>query len=71
MKYSYTEDVIINVELTQKDAVILVEALACSHEHGESYKRSGIQALMNEIVQAFSHDNGKIYMPELKIANEK
>ena len=71
MKYSYTENVIINVELTQKDAVILVEALACSHEHVERYKRSGIQALMNEIVQAFSHDNGKIYMPELKIAGEK
>tara|TARA_R110000822_G_scaffold225745_1_gene358458 strand:+ start:595 stop:810 length:216 start_codon:yes stop_codon:yes gene_type:complete len=68
MKYSYTEDVIINVELTQKDAVILVEALACLHEHGESYKHSGIQTLMNELVQAFSHGHGKVYMPELKIA---
>ena len=70
MKYNYTENVIVNVELTQKDASRLIEALACLHEHGDAYKRSDIQKVMNEIVQAFSHDNGKIHMPELKIAGE-
>ena len=63
MKYKYTTEVIVEVDLTQADGALLVEALSIAYEHGENYRRS---------VQAFNNnDHGRIYEPELKIANEK
>tara|TARA_R110000764_G_scaffold112945_1_gene200087 strand:+ start:22 stop:240 length:219 start_codon:yes stop_codon:yes gene_type:complete len=72
MKYKYTNEVIVEVELTQADGALLVEALALAYEHGENYRRSGYQKMVTAIVQAFNNnDHGRIYEPELKIASEK
>ena len=72
MKYKYTTEVVVEVDLTQADGALLVEALALAYEHGENYRRSGYQKMVTAIVQAFNNnDHGRIYEPELKIANEK
>ena len=72
MKYKYTNEVIVEVELTQADGALLVEALALAYEHGENYRRSGYQKMVTAIVHAFNNnDHGRIYEPELKIASEK
>tara|TARA_R110000744_G_scaffold212397_1_gene331359 strand:- start:267 stop:485 length:219 start_codon:yes stop_codon:yes gene_type:complete len=72
MKYKYTNEVVVEVELKSSDAGLLVDALAIAYEHGEGYRRSHYQRLINNIVQAFnSNEHGKIYEPELKIASEK
>ena len=72
MKYKYTNEVIVEVELTQADGALLVDALSIAYEHGENYRRPRYQKLLNDIVQAFNNnDHGRIYEPELKIASEK
>ena len=69
MKYKYTTEV---CYLTPADGALLVEALSIAYEDGENYRRSGYQKMVTAIVQAFNNnDHGRIYEPELKIANEK
>ena len=70
MKYKYTNNVVVEVELTNSDAGLLVDALAIAYEHSEEgFRRSRYQRMISDIVQAFNNnDHGRIYEPELKIA---